>query len=289
MLTAEELHQIQRLHLQLRRKVDSPFAGEYRSAFRGQGMEFEQVRAYVPGDDVRHIDWNVTARAGAPFIKEFREERELTLMVVMDVSGSMRVGSGGLDGRTDKRLQTARLAGALAYAAVRNHDRVGLATFTDRVEHLLPPRKAKGHAWAVIRAAFEQPPPRRGTDLAGVLEHVGRMLKRRSVITLLSDFHSVDPIDRALSGLCRRHQVSCFLVHDPLEESLAAVSGLVELEDAETGRVRLVDAGRVRPGEPLDARLRRLRRTGAQVRAISTAEDPFHALMLHFRSMELRR
>jgi len=147
LLTSDDLLQIRRLQLQLDRKVDSPFAGEYRSAFRGRGMEFEEVRPYVPGDDVRHIDWNVTARTGSPFIKEFREERELTLMVVMDVSGSVRFGSGGRDGRTDKRLQIARLAGALAYAAVRNGDRVGLVAFSDRVEQFLPPRKTRGYAW----------------------------------------------------------------------------------------------------------------------------------------------
>ena len=138
MLTPEELRQIRRLHVQLGRRVDSPFTGEYRSAFRGRGMEFEEVRPYIPGDDVRHIDWNVTARANAPFIKEFREERELTLMLVVDVSPSMRFGTGGQDGRTDKRLQVARLAGALAFAAVRNNDRVGLVSFADDIERFLP-------------------------------------------------------------------------------------------------------------------------------------------------------
>jgi len=133
MLTADELRVLRGLHIQAGRKVDSPFAGEYRSAFRGRGMEFEEVRPYVPGDDVRHIDWNVTARTGLPHIKEYREERELTLQLVLDVSGSVGFGGGGIDGRTDKRLQIARVAGALAYAAVRNGDRVGLMSFSDRV------------------------------------------------------------------------------------------------------------------------------------------------------------
>ena len=132
MLTPDELKQIRRLHLQLNRRVDSPFAGQYRSAFRGMGMEFEEVRPYVPGDDVRHIDWNVTARASAPFIKRFREERELTLVIVLDQSASLRVGTGGRDGKTDKRLQQARLAGALAWAAIRNGDRVGMLRFSPR-------------------------------------------------------------------------------------------------------------------------------------------------------------
>ena len=122
MLTPDELKQLKRLHIQAGRRVDSPFAGEYRSAFRGHGMEFEEVRPYVPGDDVRHIDWNVTARTDVPHVKEFREERELCLQLVLDVSASVNFGSGGSDGKTDKRLQIARLAGALAYAAIRNCD-----------------------------------------------------------------------------------------------------------------------------------------------------------------------
>lgn len=288
MLTIEELRQIQRLSLQLNRRVDSPFAGEYRSAFRGQGMEFEEVRAYVPGDDIRHIDWNVTARSNQPFIKVFREERELTVMLVLDISGSMRVGSGGRDGRTDKRLQAARLAGALAYAAIRNQDRVGLATFTDRVEKLVPPRKARGHAWGVIREAFAGDPGRRGTALGEVLEQVGRLLKRRAVVCVLSDFLGDSDWLRPMAVLSRRHQVSAFLLHDPLEASLPGVR-LVELEDAETRRRRLVDARSLLARVPLEARLRDLRRAGARARAVGTGEDPFRELLAHFRSVERRR
>ena len=288
MLTTEELRQIQRLSIQLNRRVDSPFAGEYRRAFRGQGMEFEEVRAYVPGDDIRHIDWNVTARSDQPFIKVFREERELTVMLVLDISGSMRVGSGGQDGRTDKRLQAARLAGALAYAAIRNQDRVGLATFTDRVEKLVPPRKARGHAWGVIREAFAGDPRRRGTALGEVLEQVGRLLKRRAVVCVLSDFLGESDWRRPLAVLGRRHQVSAFLLHDPLEAALPGVR-LVELEDAETGRRRLVDAVSLRARVPLEVRLRDLRRAGARARAVGTDEDPFRELLAHFRSVERRR
>ncbi len=288
MLTAEELYQIRRLHLQLNRRVDSPFAGEYRSAFRGQGMEFEEVRPYVPGDDVRHIDWNVTARTGDPHVKVFREERELTLMLVLDRSGSLRVGSGGRDGRTDKRLQVARLAGALAWAAIRNGDRVGMLGFTEAIESFLPPRKSRGHAWAVLRAAFDAPPVRRGTDMAGALDHLGKVLRRRAGVCVLSDFVSPTPYDRPLAVLGRRHQVNCFLVHDPLEQKLPRV-GLVELEDAETGRTRLVDARTLAPAQPLKARLRRIQRTGAWASAVSTDEDPFRQLLGHFRRLERMR
>ena len=294
MLSAEELQQIRRLKIQLDRKVDSPFAGEYRSAFRGRGMEFEEVRPYVPGDDIRHIDWNVTARAGEPFVKEFREERELQLLLVMDVSGSLRVGSGGLDGRTDKRLQVARLAGALAWSAVRMGDRVGLLTFTDRVERFLPPRKTRGYAWQVIRAAFGDLPARRATDVGAALDAAGRFLRRRAVVCVFSDF--LDPHEsaegptweRPLRILARRHRVHAFLVHDPLERAWPRV-GLVEVEDAETGRRRLVDAGRLFALRPPEERLERLRRAGARARAVGTDEDPFVALLRHFRSLEQLR
>ena len=288
MLTPEELRQIRRLHLQLSKRVDSPFGGEYRSAFRGQGMEFEEVRPYVPGDDVRHIDWNVTARTGEVFIKVFREERELTLMLVLDHSGSVRVGAGGKDGKTDKRLQVARLAGALAWAAVRNGDRVGMLSFTDEVESFLPPRRDRGHAWAVLRAAFDAPPARRGTDLAGALDHLGRMLRRRAVICVLSDFVSDTPWERSLGVLGRRHQVNCFLMRDPLEERFPSV-GLIEVEDAETGRTRLIDAGALRPQFALKRRLKQIQRCGAWASAVSTDEDPFHQLLSHFRRLERMR
>lgn len=295
-LTADELLQIRRLHLQLDRRVDSPFAGEYRSAFRGLGMEFEEVRPYVPGDDVRHIDWNVTARTGEPFVKQFREERELTLLLVLDMSGSMRFGGGGRDGRTDKRLQLARVAGALAFAAIRNGDRVGMLAFTEEVEQFLPPRRARGHAWQVLRAAFAQPPARRGTDLVGALERTMASLRRRAVVCVLSDFLggpgddlAAPRFSRPLGVLARRHQVNAFLVHDPLEESIPAGIGLVELEDAETGQRRLVDTSRLRPRLPVAERLQQIRRTGAWASAVSTADDPFAQLLQHFRRLERSR
>jgi uncharacterized protein (DUF58 family) len=285
MLTPEELKQLKRLHIQAGRRVDSPFAGEYRSAFRGQGMEFEEVRPYVPGDDVRHIDWNVTARTGAPHIKEFREERELCLQLVLDVSGSVGFGGGGVDGRTDKRMQIARLAGALAYAAVRNGDQVGLLTFTDKIEKFLPPRKSRGHAWAVLQSAFERSATGRNTDLAAALEEVGSHLKRRSVICVLSDFVSDSPYTRELAILARRHRVNCFLVHDPMEMTLPDV-GLVDLQDAETGRQVLVDTSNFTARWDLDQRLRSLRRVGAHVSSVGTHEDPYLHLLRHFRRLE---
>ncbi|MFM2245126.1 MAG: hypothetical protein RL071_1200 [Pseudomonadota bacterium] len=289
MLSVEELRQIRRLHIQLNRRVDSPFAGEYRSAFRGQGMEFEDVRPYAPGDDVRHIDWNVTARTGQPFVKQFREERELTLLLLLDLSGSLRVGAGGRDGRTDKRLQLARIAGALSWAAIRNGDRVGIITFTDQIEEVLPPRKVRGHAMRVLRAAFAAPPARRGTDLPGALRRAQQLLRRRAVICVLSDFLTTRPAGPALRLLAARHQVNAFLMHDPLEEGLPRGTGLIELEDAETGARRLIDAAALRPAAPLAERVRQLQRDGAFCTPVSTADDPFHQLLAHFRRLERLR
>ena len=287
MLTPEELKQIRRLHVQLGRRVDSPLSGEYRSAFRGQGMEFEEVRPYMPGDDVRHIDWNVTARMNAPFIKEFREERELTLMLVIDVSGSMMFGGGGLDGRTDKRLQVARLAGALAFAAIRNRDRVGLLSFSDGVERYLPPRKSRGHAWAVIQAAFEEVGGKE-TALSVALERLSRTQRRRAVICVLSDFIAPDGYQRQLGLLARKHNLNCLMLADPLEEALPRV-GLISLQDAETGRRRLVDAASLRPAMPVSDRLKALRRTGARASLINTDRDPIIELQRHFKMAERRR
>jgi uncharacterized protein (DUF58 family) len=285
MLTTEDLRALRRLHIQAGRRVDSPFAGEYRSAFRGQGMEFEEVRPYVPGDDIRHIDWNVTARTGAPHIKQFREERELTLQLVLDVSGSVGFGGGGADGRTDKRLQTARVAGALAYAAIRNGDRVGLMSFSDEVRRFLPPRKSRGHAWAVLKAAFEREGEGGGTDIAGALEQIGKALTRRAVVCVVSDFLSDTPFHRQLSILASRHKLSCFLVHDPMEQVFPDV-GLITLQDTETGQRRLVDGNALSPASVLESRLAEIRRTGAHVTPISTTEDPFILLLRHFKRLE---
>lgn len=287
-LTADELREIRRLHIQAGRRVDALFAGDYRSAVRGQGMEFEEVRLYQPGDDVRHIDWNVTARTGEPFIKVFREERQLTLLLVVDVSGSTRVGTGGRDGRTDRKRQIARVAGGLAYAAFRNRDRVGLVTFSDHVEAYLSPRRTRGHVWAVIQHVFEGAAQRHGTDLAEALGFVAQTQRRRAVVVLVSDFLDPGPWDRTLGALARRHKVHAFCLTDPLDDGLSGL-GLVEAIDAETGRPFRVDAARLVGRHPVEARLERLRRAGCGARAISTQDDPFHALHDYFQALGGRR
>ncbi len=287
-LTPEELRELRRLHLAAGRKVDSIFAGDYRSAVRGQGMEFEEVRAYTPGDDVRHIDWNVTARTGEPYVKVFREERQLTVLLVVDVSGSTRVGSGGRDGRTDRRLQIARIAGGLAYASIRNQDRIGLVTFSDRVESFLTPRRTRGHVWAIIQAVFEGRGVHRGTSVEAVLRFVRQVQRRRAVILVVSDFLDPEPWDRALGSLARKHRVHALLVTDPLDEGLRGL-GLVEVVDAETGRRRVFDGWSASPVHTVEQRLRRLRRTGAGAVAISTADDPFRVLHTYFQMQGARR
>ncbi|MDP2315398.1 MAG: DUF58 domain-containing protein [Pseudomonadota bacterium] len=282
MLTAEELRQIRRLQVQAGRRVDSLLAGDYRSAFKGSGMEFEEVRQYVPGDDVRRIDWNVTARTGEAWIKEFREERELTLLIMLDVSGSVRFGSGGRDGRTDKRLQMARTAGGLAYAALRTGDRVGLLSFSDRIHHYLPPRRSRGHGWQVISAAFEHVGDDHGTDIAGALAYATKVLRRRAVVAVLSDFHAARPFATQLGALVRRHKTHALLFHDPREATMPPV-GLLTLRDAETGAVRVVDAAALHAARSVDARLAELRRQGVRASAVSTSEDAFLRLQQHFR------
>jgi uncharacterized protein (DUF58 family) len=287
MLTVDEIRELRRLHLSAGRRVDSLFAGEYRSAVRGKGMEFEEVRAYVMGDDVRHLDWNVTARTGEPHVKVFREERQVTVMLLVDVSGSTRVGSGGRDGRTDRRLQIARVAGGLAYASLRNQDRVGLVTFTDRVETVLVPRRSRGHAWAVIGAVYGAQAEGRGTDLSEAVRFVRSVQRRRAVVVVVSDFVDPGPWDQPLGSLARRHKVHAVCVHDPLDASLAGL-GLVEVVDAETGSTRLVDGGDTGI-PPLAERLTRLRRTGARVVPLATHEDPFAVLLQHFHREGVKR
>ncbi len=287
-LTPDELRELRRLHVQLGRRVDSMFAGDYRAAVRGQGMEFEEVRSYFPGDDVRRIDWNVTARTGEPFVKVFREERQLTLVLAVDVSGSMRVGSGGRNGRTDKRLQTARVAGGLAFAGVRNRDRVGLVLFSSQIEEYLSPRSSRGHTWAVIQKVYEASGQHPGTDLRGALGFLAQVQRRRAVIVLVSDFLDDGAWLKVLGPVARRHQVHAIVVHDPLEEGLRNL-GLLQVQDAESGRRQVIDARASGPVTPVDDRVKALRRAGCRAVALSTDDDPFQVLHRHFQAEGARR
>ncbi|MCH2134815.1 MAG: DUF58 domain-containing protein [Phycisphaerales bacterium] len=240
MIPKELLRRIRRIEITTSRVVDELLAGQYHSAFKGLGMEFEEVREYQFGDDVRRIDWNVSARAGRPHVKTFREERELTVMLLVDMSASQAFGSG----EQMKRDLIAEVCATLAFSAIKNNDNVGLICFTDRVEKFVPPRKGPRHVLRVIRELLAFEPEGRGTDIDAALEYLTRIQKRKCVAFLVSDFED-DGWERAAQVACRRHDLIAVDVHDPRERELPDV-GLIELEDNETGDVVLVDTSSAR-------------------------------------------
>lgn len=236
-LPRELLAQVRRIEIRTRGRVRDLFAGEYHSAFKGQGMDFAEVREYAAGDEVRSIDWNVSARMGAPFVKVFQEERELTVLLAVDLSASGLFGSA----EKSKREQMAELGAVLAFSAIRNRDKVGLLLFSDRVERHVPPAKGSSHGLRIVRDLLGFEPDGRGTDIAAALVRLRRAQRRRAVIFLVSDFIG-EGWQTPLTSLARRHDVVAVSVRDPLEEELPPF-GLVRLEDLETGRRRWLDAG----------------------------------------------
>jgi uncharacterized protein (DUF58 family) len=233
----EVIRKVRRLEIRTRRLVDESLAGTYHSMFRGRGVEFAEVRAYTPGDDVRTIDWNVSARMGHPFVKQFTEERELTVVLVLDVSGSEMFGTA-----PSTKIETAaELAALLAFAAIRNNDRVGLLLYTDRIERFLPPRKGREHGLRVLREVLAADPAGRGTGIAGALEFLQRVVRRRAVVFLISDFQD-EGYDRTLRVVAQRHDLVAIALSDPRERVLPA-AGLVGVEDPETGTVGVLDTG----------------------------------------------
>ena len=237
MLDKELLKTVQRIEISVRGALDTVMAGAYHSSFKGNGMEFAEVREYVAGDDVRSIDWNVTARAGTPFIKKFIEERELTLLLVVDASASAEFGS---DQRMKGELM-ATVGALLSFAAIRNHDKVGLLVCTDEVELVIPPAKGRKHVLRLVRELLYFKPRQKGTNLSQALQYVGKILRRRAVVVVLSDF--IDQgYEKALQVLRRRHDVLALAVSDPREHELPK-AGFVTLEDPESGETLLVDCG----------------------------------------------
>src|ERR1700730_16652240 len=237
MLPREVIRQIRRLQIKARRAVEDLVGGEYHSIFKGMGIAFEEVREYQPGDDIRSIDWNVTARMGHPFIKRYIEERELTVMLLVDCSASHQFGTR----LQQKREVAAELAAVLAFSAISNNDKVGLVALTDRVERFVAPRKGTRHVLRLIRDILFFQAVRPGTCLRTGLDYVNRVLRRRSIVFLLSDFLDRD-FERALKQTGRRHDLIGVHISDEREDALPAV-GLLELEDAETGARLLVDTG----------------------------------------------
>jgi uncharacterized protein (DUF58 family) len=290
MLPREVIRQIRRLQIRARRAVENLVGGEYHSVFKGMGIAFEEVREYQPGDDIRTIDWNVTARMGHPFIKRFIEERELTVLLVIDCSGSQQFGTL----IQQKKEVIAELAAVLAFSAINNNDKVGLVAFTDRVERFVPPRKGARHVLRLIRDILFFQPEQRGTCLRDALDFVNRILRRRSIIFLLSDFLDRD-FDNALKRTARRHDLIAIEISDPREEELPPV-GLLELEDAETGRRVLLDTSSrlVRSAYARSARQRRdalrqvARSSGADLVEVSTDGSHLDALIRFFRIRERR-
>jgi len=235
MIPEEVLKKIHLIHIRTKHLVNDVMAGEYESAFRGRGMEFQEVREYQPGDDVRSIDWNVTARMDRPFVKLYREERELIVMLLVDISASGQFGS-----RTKlKKEVAAEVAALLAYTAIRNNDKVGLILFTDRVETFVPPKKAGGHGWRVIREILSFEPAGQGTDLAQALDFLGHVMRKRCICFLISDFIA-SGYEKPLRLSNKRHDLVALSISDPREQELPNV-GFVELEDAETGETLLID------------------------------------------------
>jgi uncharacterized protein (DUF58 family) len=225
----EILKKIRRIELRTRRLVNSMFAGQYHSVFKGRGMNFEEVREYAPGDEIRSIDWNVTARMNAPYIKKYTEERELTVMLLVDVSASGIFGSVELS----KRELAAEVASILAFSAINNNDKVGLILFTDRIELFIPPKKGRLHTLRLIREMLYFEPEGRGTDLAGALDYLNLVVSRRSVVFMISDFLAPD-FTKALTVSSKRHDLVAMPVIDKGESELPNV-GIITLEDAETG------------------------------------------------------
>lgn len=286
----EVLRQVKLIELRTRGLVNSLFSGEYRSVFKGQGMEFSEVREYQVGDEVRSIDWNVTARMNRPFVKRYIEERELTVMLVVDLSGSERFGTV----RRFKNELAVELAAVLAMAAARNNDRVGALLFTDRVEHVVPPRKGRRHVLRVLRDLLVHQPVGRGTNIANALEYLSRMLRHHAIVFLISDFQSAG-MERPLKLLARQHDLVAIAVEDPGEETLPDL-GVARFVDPETDETIDVDtssplvreyfAGIVQVQR--ESRSQLLRRLGIDEVVVRTETGFMRPLLRFFRARETR-
>lgn len=299
MQTSELLRKVRRIEIRTSHLVSDVLAGQFRSAFKGRGMEFEEVRPYQYGDDVRSIDWNVSARTGFPHVKLFREERELTVMLAVDLSGSLSFGSQA----QLKRELAAEIAATLAFSAIRSNDRVGLVCFTDRVERVVPPRKGPRHVLRIVRDLLAFEPAHRGTDIGAALAEANRLLSRRSVLFVISDWRSNgtsatggEPWEDALRIARMKHDVIPVMVRDRRERELPAI-GLAAFVDEETGERITVDLGsravrerfmRLSAADDalLDDTLRRMRSEAIRV---ETGGDFVEPLTAFFRRRESRR
>jgi uncharacterized protein (DUF58 family) len=291
MTPAELARQVRLLEIRTRHAVTEVFAGEYSSAFKGRGIEFAEVREYQPGDDVRTIDWNVTARTGKPFVKRFTEERELTVILAVDLSAS---GDFGTQEHSTRTLAV-EAAAVLGFAAARKGDRVGLLIFTDRVELYIPPKKGARHALRLIRELLAFEPTHPGTDLRAAADHIARVVRRRSVVFVVSDFLIENPGD-GLSVIAPRHDVIAVRVGDPRDRELVS-AGVLEVRDPESGGRRLIDSSSRRVREAYrqamedhdEAVAAILRRSGVDDVELSTDRPYVHDLVELFHKRERRR
>ena len=295
MLPPDLIKKIKKIHIRSGRVVNTLMAGQYKSVFRGAGIEFEEVREYSPGDDVKTIDWKVSARLGRPYVKLFREEREMIVMLLVDMSASGRFGTQS----GSKRETAAETAAILAFNAIRNNDKVGAILFTDQVEHYIPPKKGSGHVWRVIKEIFTHTPQHTGTDISEAVAFLGRVLRKRSTTFVISDFilPAGGPVmDRRMRSVARRHELINVMISDPGEFVLPE-AGLLTIRDLETGALVELDAFHALTREHY-ARQRRAAYQGvldafksADMDAveISTADSVADALTRYFRLRERRK
>ncbi|SHJ52609.1 Protein of unknown function DUF58 [Desulfatibacillum alkenivorans DSM 16219] len=295
MLPKELIGKIQKFHFRTRFLANDLFAGQYVSAFKGKGMEFAEVREYVPGDDVRDIDWNVTARMGHPYVKVFSEERELTVLLLLDLSASNLFGTS----KRFKRELAAEVAGLLAFTAVRTNDKVGAILFSDKVERFIPPKKGAGHVWGLIRDIFSHEPQSAATNLSAPLDHLNKLVRRHAVVFLISDFMVPEFDHKTQTSMylaSRKHDLTAIRIQDPAERILPNV-GLVWMRDPETGQALAVDTSnkgvRRRWEEDVarrDAELKTLlTKSGVDRVELSTGGSVVQPLTEYFRRREARK
>lgn len=279
METSELLKRIRRIQIRTSHLASDVFAGQYHSAFKGQGIEFQEVREYQPGDDIRSIDWNVTARHGRPFIKRFREERELTVMLLVDASGSQSFGTAD----QLKRELVTEIGATLAFSAITNNDKVGLIAFSDEIELHVAPAKGTRHVLRVIRDLLTFEPKYRGTNLAAALEHLNRVVRRRAVVFIVSDFLD-SGYEKPLRVARRRHDIIPVVVRDPREQEMPKMR-FIELEDSETGERAIVDTSSrafremfrmeaIRQDEARDAMFSRMKTEAIVLRTGESISEP---------------
>ncbi len=299
MLSPDIIKKIKQIHIKAGRRVNTLMAGQYKSVFRGTGIEFEEVREYFPGDEVKSIDWKVSARLGRPFVKRYREEREQIVMLLLDMSGSGLFGTSA----TLKKEAAAEAASILAFNAIRNNDKVGAILFTSRVEKYIPPKKGSAHVWRVIREMFSFQPAYGGTDLKAAVDYLGQVCRKRTTAFLISDFlipgrRPEAPVDwgRRFRSTSRRHELIAVVVSDPGEFRLPE-TGLLRVEDAETGDRHYLDCGDRRTRERFSALKQReyeeilegLKRARVDAIPLETTGDAADVLTRYFRIRERRK